>query len=1039
MAGNNSIDIIINAITSGFNTNMNRLTSTVNSSVSGLEKLSRTVIGLGAAYAGITGLKSFAEDIIKTRMEYEKMEAALTATVGIENTDKVFKALQQFAKETPFTLDQAVSSFQRLVNLGIAPTEKMLRNFGNIVSTIKGKTLNDFAEAAADGMTGEYERLKEFGYKIKAIGKDGKFVQSTFQGVTKVVSTSSQAFIGYLEATSGAVANGKAMELQAATTAGRIAALGDTFDQLKNNIAKTSGASTLFSGTIEKLTTFVQNLSDSFEAGSVGSYVDEFKASMQPLIDMFESLKALAQDTPFARYFDGGTTSLNDFWEQLSGLYNQFMDFASYINQFAQNGGLTALWDEAKIAIQPLWDTMKEFGEWVKSEFFSFWEETVTNIGAIWELLPDYITKPVEEAYNNFVSIFRSDDGDLNGQSVMNAIVSNLSYFPAYINKIVQDALVWFKYFKDVAIGYISSVASFLKNASITAGAESLQKSLTDSSDNLNKSLKSNESAYKSTAETIKKAQDVVIAKSKQAQKQAESEANIRKIAMTQASVEAKNKLAILRQEQEANKKVDSIGAVSKGVIDKQKAGAKNDVIPSSSGSKKKGRSGSSSASKENAEYKKVLDGQIKLEEDRFKQGEVSAKEHFAKLLELKLAQLDKENTASSDAYKKNFEIINSSTSSEDQKKKAIEDNKKLQSEMNSSTEQEKNLRQEIANQLRDANKEFQKNMNDIQSALNDLQDNSTLDDKLNSFEEKYGEMRKRIKAEDEANGTNFLPKLDLLQSLTKATAEVAEQQRQLNELEAEYEARTAEIKASVADGSTSWIAGKREEISISKELAAERVKFLQNELNIANSTKGFSSLQTANIRKQLAEYQKAQTEINSTMKDLTSGIGSAFDTLFDSVIDGTKSFSDTLKDFLSDISKSVVNVLTKGWAEQLVGAFGFGGGGSNASTASSGAGAGGILSSIGSWIGGMFATGGVMKPNTYNVVGENGPELVYNGSRPTSVMNNGSYNKLNSGSGSTFINMNVTTKDANSMRQSRKQMMVEMQQEANRQINRNT
>lgn len=1038
MAGN-SIDIIINAITAGFNANMNRLTSTVNSSVSGLANLSKAVIGLGAAYAGISGLKSFAEDIIKTRMEYEKMEAALSATVGAEDAGKVFKSLQQFAKDTPFTLEQVTTSYQRLVNLGLNPSKEAMLAYGNIAAGIPNKSITDFIEAVADAVTGENERLKEFGIKAS---KNGDMVSYTFQGVTKTMKATKENIEAYLTSVGKSFANGKALENQANTMAGRLGALGDTYDQLKNNIAKSSGAATLFGNTIDTVTGFVQNLNDIFESDAISSYIDAFKTSFQPLVDLFNTLKTLAEGTPFAQYFSSGSDQIASTWEQLKGLYDQFMDLVAIVDEMFKNGTMTEIWEEAQVAIQPFIDMFHDFSNWLSTTFTEGWKQLTADIKAIWSVMPDFIKKPVDDAINYVMSLFKGDDGSVNGANLVDKIKNNFAKFPAYIKKNIYDAIAEFKYFRDVALAYVNAIIVAVKEFSVSAGTDMLNGSLAKASDTYQTKMKENATEYAKASEQIDIANKKVQEGIEKATKAAEEKRKAQKAQIDADNKEAQNRLNNLKKEQEANKNSDVAGDVGKKVLKKQQEAAKasGGSTTGAPSTKKKGRSGGGSGSSENSEYKKLLDQQIKLEEDRFKQGEVSAKAHYDKLLELKLAQLGKENTATSSAYKKNLEIINSSTSTEDQKKKAIEANQKLQTQMNGSTEEEKNIRQEIANQLRDANKEFQKNMDDIQSALNDLQDNSTVDDKMKDFEAKYGEMRKRIKAEDEANGTNFLPKLDQLQSLTKATADIAEQQRQLNALEAEYEARSAEIAYQVSAGSISSSEGKKQEIALTKELTDERVKYLQNELNIANATSGFSSVQSANIRKQLAEYQKAQVEVNETMKELTSGIGSAFDSLFDNVIEGTKSFTDTLKDFLTDISKSVVNVLTKGWAEQLVGAFGFGGSGSNASTASSGSGGiGSLFSSLGSMIGGFFATGGVMKPNTYNVVGENGPELVYNGSRPTSVMNNGSYNRLNSGSGSTVVNMNITTKDANSMRQSSKQMMVQMQQEANRQINRNT
>lgn len=1039
MADNGSIDIVINAMTEKFNKNMKSLQDTVNSSASKISGLGKAVIGLGAAYAGISGIKSFAEDIMKTRMEYEKMEAALSATVGAANMDKVFSSLQQFAKDTPFTLAQVTESYQRLVNLGLDPSKKAMLAYGNIAAGIPNKSITDFIEAVADAVTGENERLKEFGIQSS---KSGEMVSYTFQGVTKTFKGTKENIEQYLQAVGASFANGQALSNQALTMSGRLSALGDTFDQLKNNMAKSSGASKLFGEAIESITGFVQDLSDLFESDAISSYVDAFKTSMQPVIDLFSALKDLATGTDLEHYFDGPTQSVQNFFDEISELWSKVMDVVAIFTEMANNGTLTEIWEEAKLVLKPFWDMIVDFLSFMKNIFVKSFEDVKTGLKQIWDNTSDIIKKPILNAINYIKSMFADKDGNVTGES----LVEKMKYFffriPAYIKKALYDALAEFKYFKDVAISYVSAIITTIKEFSTDAGAKVLDSSLADASKTLKDRLKDNQKEFDETSRKIEEANARIKKSTEEATKAAEEKRNKQKAQIAMDRKEAQNKLDILHKQQQENKGKDVAGDVGKQIVADQMKNAKGQsTLPT----KKSG-----SGSKENSEYKKVLDGQIKLEEDRYKQGEISAKEYYANLLQLKLAQLGKENSATSEAFKKNLEIINSSSSTEDQKKKAIQDNIDLQKSMNSGTEQEKNLRAEINNQLRDANKEFLNNMQSLQSALNDAMDGSKLDDTMNSFEEKYGLMRKRIAAEDAANGTNFLPKLDQLQSITKATAEIAEQQRQLNDLQAEYDARTAEINYQVSAGIISSTEGKKQEIELTKNLTNERVKYLENELNIAKATPGYSEVQTAGIRKQLAEYQQAQVSMGETGQNIAKGISSSFTSAFSDIVDGTKSFGDIMKDLFSNIANSIVSTLTSGWADTIVGSL-LGAGGKGKTSGGSGVNLGGSglgeaignsdwFSKAGDWISGYFATGGVMKPNTYNVVGENGPEVVYSGSRPTSVMNNAGYNKLNSNNGgSTIVNMNVTTKDANSMRQSTKQLMLETQKEANRQINRNT
>ena len=72
------------------------------------------------------------------------------------------------AQTTPYSLQQAVDGFTKLVNLGLTPSEAALQSYGD-TSAALGKDLSQMIEAVADAATGEFERLKEFGIKAKTM------------------------------------------------------------------------------------------------------------------------------------------------------------------------------------------------------------------------------------------------------------------------------------------------------------------------------------------------------------------------------------------------------------------------------------------------------------------------------------------------------------------------------------------------------------------------------------------------------------------------------------------------------------------------------------------------------------------------------------------------------------------------------------------------------------------------------------------------------------------------------------------------------
>ena len=50
-----------------------------------------------------------------------------TATGSLDGANQAFAALQQFAQTTPYSLQQAVDGFTKLVNLGLTPSEEALK------------------------------------------------------------------------------------------------------------------------------------------------------------------------------------------------------------------------------------------------------------------------------------------------------------------------------------------------------------------------------------------------------------------------------------------------------------------------------------------------------------------------------------------------------------------------------------------------------------------------------------------------------------------------------------------------------------------------------------------------------------------------------------------------------------------------------------------------------------------------------------------------------------------------------------------------
>lgn len=209
-----------------------------------LGDLGEQVRGLGGLLAGAFALS----DMFSTINQFEKLSGQLkTVTGSAALAGDAFEGLQAFAAQTPFTLDQAVTAFTRLVSLGLNPSEAALTSYGNTASAM-GKDLLQMVEAVADAATGEFERLKEFGIKASAQGDQVKF---TFQGVTTSVGNNAREIEQYL-INLGNTKFANAMADQMDTLPGLVSNLRDEFDGLWRSVGD-EGATTILKDGVRAL------------------------------------------------------------------------------------------------------------------------------------------------------------------------------------------------------------------------------------------------------------------------------------------------------------------------------------------------------------------------------------------------------------------------------------------------------------------------------------------------------------------------------------------------------------------------------------------------------------------------------------------------------------------------------------------------------------------------------------------------------------------------------------------------------------------
>lgn len=224
----------------------------------------------GAVLSG--GMLAGGAFVLKTASQFERYQTILETIEGSSEKAKAsMKWVSEFAAKTPYELDQTTDAFVRLKAYGIDPQGGALRAAGDAAAAM-GKPLEQAVEALADAMTGENERLKEFG--IKASKEGDKIVYRWTE-------------------------NGKTMAAVAKASSGK--QIEETLKGIWSR--RYSGAMDKLSNTWEGMWSNLQDTIAQFalEIGNAGVF-DALKTELRGVLDTFNrmsadgSLKKYAQD-----------------------------------------------------------------------------------------------------------------------------------------------------------------------------------------------------------------------------------------------------------------------------------------------------------------------------------------------------------------------------------------------------------------------------------------------------------------------------------------------------------------------------------------------------------------------------------------------------------------------------------------------------------------------------------------------------------------------------------------------------------------------
>ena len=265
------LEILLHANTANFRRNMRRASEDARSAMGDMQKKAAVFAKGATAAFGVASLAAggLATAIVPVQRKFDQMQGQLvTATGSYENAAHAMAALNEFAAQTPYDLEQSVIGFTKLVNLGLTPSERALTSYGNTASAM-GKSMEQMIEAVADATTGEFERLKEFGIKSS---KEGDRVTFTFRGVKTEVGQNAAEIEKYLMDL-GEVEFAGAMANQMDTLNGRISQAEIAMDGLKLAISQ-SGIGDIMKEAVEGTTAALERMTAFIKGPEFNAAID---------------------------------------------------------------------------------------------------------------------------------------------------------------------------------------------------------------------------------------------------------------------------------------------------------------------------------------------------------------------------------------------------------------------------------------------------------------------------------------------------------------------------------------------------------------------------------------------------------------------------------------------------------------------------------------------------------------------------------------------------------------------------------------------
>lgn len=248
--------------------------------------LKSTVAGFVAAGVAVAGVAYLiTKKLTESTRSYQDYNAQLVvATKSQANATQAYEALVNFATQTPYSVKEGTDAFIKLVNLGLNPSERALRSYGNTASAMN-RQLIDFVDAVGHASTGQFESLRSFG--VQAINMGAK-VAFSFQGTTTTVANNAKAIEGYLMSI-GENQFAGAMEKRMKTLTGVMSNLEDAWDQMWVAIAQ-QGPDSLITRAFQMAGDALTEITAEIKSGQLQAELKAIWMQVSDIGDVFKGL-----------------------------------------------------------------------------------------------------------------------------------------------------------------------------------------------------------------------------------------------------------------------------------------------------------------------------------------------------------------------------------------------------------------------------------------------------------------------------------------------------------------------------------------------------------------------------------------------------------------------------------------------------------------------------------------------------------------------------------------------------------------------------